>query len=520
MYITIFQAEVLEARQDSCQEKSTSGRSYLGEVNTTVDGILCQKWSDTKPHDHEFSHVGDHNFCRNPNGSPHSQVWCFTTDPEISYQNCSVPFCAPLRALDFSLDNDQKPDENNSYTHASIQMENLPSSFTICTAFMIDSAHKESALLYVLEDKKGRKWHTLKFLPDKSFTEFLFMFKGSPQFRIPAKFLFYPEQWTRVCLSMNSNSSLVSLVVEETLLGEKAWRVEKKPSNLHLVLGLISKNEHSGRTTNFNIFSSALPVEQMMLQTSPGKKECGLAGDFLSWEKSLEEEQWTLHSKARWVDLDGGLEGPCREQGTMNIFPMIEGHHHTDCMNHCSKLGGSSPSLRTRKEWEKLLKGVRNVSPDPSRLLGRIWLSATEGDVDLQLGKLEHWPDGVKANESVWRDYYTGEQLENYTKPWVDSQKDTKRGGNYNCILFNPKLSEESSWQEKQCHQLDKLCPCTYDTTPLIRLRGFCPDTLVEHVRYRVKQSSSDPRKIVMVGYKSARIEYNISLSQWILSPS
>ena len=102
IYITIFLAEVLEARQDiSCQQKSTSGRSYLGEVNTTVDGIPCQKWSDTKPHDHEFSHVGEHNFCRNPYGSSHSQVWCFTTDPEIPYQNCSVPFCPPLRALDF-----------------------------------------------------------------------------------------------------------------------------------------------------------------------------------------------------------------------------------------------------------------------------------------------------------------------------------------------------------------------------------------------------------------------------------
>ena len=29
----------------------------------------------------------------------------------------------------------------------------------------------------------------------------------------------------------------------------------------------------------------------------------------------------------------------------------------------------------------------------------------------LGLGKLDHWPQGVKAKEGVWRDYHTGEQL-------------------------------------------------------------------------------------------------------------
>ena len=101
-----------ERRQIGCQQRSTSGRSYAGEANTTVDGIPCQRWSDTQPHDHKFTHVGDHNFCRNPNGASQSQVWCHTTDPEVELQNCSVPFCPPLKALDFSLDNDRKPDKN------------------------------------------------------------------------------------------------------------------------------------------------------------------------------------------------------------------------------------------------------------------------------------------------------------------------------------------------------------------------------------------------------------------------
>ena len=118
-YLSIVSSQPGEmtTRKIGCQQRSTSGRSYAGEANTTVDGKPCQRWSDTKPHDHKFAHAGDHNFCRNPNGASQSQVWCYTTDPEHEIQNCSVPFCAPLKALDFSLDNDRKPDENNRYTH-------------------------------------------------------------------------------------------------------------------------------------------------------------------------------------------------------------------------------------------------------------------------------------------------------------------------------------------------------------------------------------------------------------------
>ena len=36
-----------------------------------------------------------------------------------------------------------------------------------------------------------------------------------------------------------------------------------------------------------------------------------------SWEKSLEEDLWSLHSKARWVDLDSGLEAL---NGLVNAF--------------------------------------------------------------------------------------------------------------------------------------------------------------------------------------------------------
>ena len=181
--------------------------------------------------------------------------------------------------------------------------------------------------------------------------------------------------------------------------------------------------------------------------------------------------------------------------------------------SHCKKLGGRSPSVRTEMEWENLLTETKAVSPDPSRLPEKIWLSATEGDIGFELGELDHWPEGRTAEEGKWRDFYTGELLENYTKPWKTPNGDREVGDTYNCIYFFPSSSEVSSWFESQCDgPQPRGCPCQYETPPLIHLRGFCPDTLVEHIRYTTTQSATDPSNIIMVGQKSARIVYDSCL--------
>ena len=202
-----------ESRQIGCQQRSTSGRDYMGEANTTIDGIPCQRWSETHPHDHDFTYVGDHNFCRNPNGASQSQVWCFTTDPKIQSQYCTVPFCPISRAIDFSLDSDNKPDENASYTHASLQNENQPPSFTICTAFMVEvwNLYREAPILILL-DNMGDVWHYLWIFVTETYTEFDLSFEQYPGFSKQREALFYPLQWTRVCLSKDSETSLVRLV--------------------------------------------------------------------------------------------------------------------------------------------------------------------------------------------------------------------------------------------------------------------------------------------------------------------
>ena len=101
-------------------------------------------------------------------------------------------------------------------------------------------------------------------------------------------------------------------------------------------------------------------------------------------------------------------ESPCLPKANMNIFLNIE--QHNECMDHCKKLGGRSPPVRTEMEWRSLLREIRYVGVDPSKLPDTIWLSATEGDIESKPGKLDHWPDRVEAVEGEWRDYYTGEQ--------------------------------------------------------------------------------------------------------------
>ena len=524
-----------------CQEKSTKGRFYKGKANTTVDGIPCQKWSEGAPHNHSFTDVGDHNFCRNPTGESQeleeSQVWCFTTDPEQERANCSLPFCPPLKALDFSLDNDEEPDENGSYTKATIQKEGLPHSFTICTAFTVESWADGSTntKFFILTDEKGKLWLFTEIYATATYTEFGIKFKDSHYFLAFSDVIFYPLQWTRVCFSISidriSSNSTIILVADGKKWIEDSWLVKKKPDNLNLVLGLnyvkTEGKERPGRNTDLNIFSSALPVDQMIAQTSPEAEECGLGGDFLNWEKSFEENLWYLSSKARWVDLDGDLENPCAAKSTWNIFPANKSRSIFGCMDHCKKLGGLSPSVKTKKEWESFLEEMEALSPDPLRLPKNIWMSATEGiddewevgDVWNELGEPSHWPEGVNATnatEGIWRDYYSGQPLENYTKPWQDGH-DRTVGDLYNCVFFKPKEPKDKSWHEWQCSRSSTGCPCSYEKAPLLRLRGYCGSTHLD-TRYTITQLVHAPMDIIIMGSFDNRIQYNSTAEQWVLT--
>ena len=73
---------------------------YNGSVAVTEDGLACPRWDLQYPHSHSYTDPGlypdttielANNYCRDPDviGIP----WCYTIDPDIRWQLCSVPDC-------------------------------------------------------------------------------------------------------------------------------------------------------------------------------------------------------------------------------------------------------------------------------------------------------------------------------------------------------------------------------------------------------------------------------------------
>ena len=57
-----------------CQRGNPLGASYLGDKNVTASGRPCQSWPAAGNPE-----VGEHNYCRNPDGDL-GGVWCYGTD--------------------------------------------------------------------------------------------------------------------------------------------------------------------------------------------------------------------------------------------------------------------------------------------------------------------------------------------------------------------------------------------------------------------------------------------------------
>merc|ERR1719160_1909920 len=77
-----------------CRESMTgNGQDYIGCQYQTQSGYTCQNWLAQTPQSHGYvpdwypdGHLGDHNFCRNPDGD--STIWCITTNPSVRWEFC------------------------------------------------------------------------------------------------------------------------------------------------------------------------------------------------------------------------------------------------------------------------------------------------------------------------------------------------------------------------------------------------------------------------------------------------
>merc|ERR1719473_1219147 len=64
-----------------------TGKDYVGLQDMSASGRKCAKWVDK-----EMPDVGNHNYCRNPDGSS-ERPWCFTVDPNKEKEDCEIPVC-------------------------------------------------------------------------------------------------------------------------------------------------------------------------------------------------------------------------------------------------------------------------------------------------------------------------------------------------------------------------------------------------------------------------------------------
>ena len=203
-----------------------------------------------------------------------------------------------------------------------------------------------------------------------SYTKYDFFVGKGKRIGVNTASKWFPLTWTRVCVSFDTVSFTVTIVIDGKVMYEKVRQedMEKdvnRPINLNITLGYkVDKwgysEENTGQYSHLNIFSSPLSLKRMVAMTTAGSEECGAPGDFLSWE----EADWQILSQARMVSVDEQEEGPCRRESVMHVFT-ANFNDHSQCMHHCQKLGkGRSPPVRTLQELETLQTEVQAITPN------------------------------------------------------------------------------------------------------------------------------------------------------------
>ena len=86
----------------------TIASDYRGTIAKTVEGIVCQKWSENFPQEHGFHDnkmfsdewvTAALNYCRSPDNG--TVPWCYTNDSNVRWDYCDVPICNGTCALTY-----------------------------------------------------------------------------------------------------------------------------------------------------------------------------------------------------------------------------------------------------------------------------------------------------------------------------------------------------------------------------------------------------------------------------------
>ncbi|GFR73873.1 class A Scavenger Receptor (SRCR domain) with Serine Protease domain [Elysia marginata] len=93
-----FICQIKVNKKQDCYEDD--GANYRGEVAETQMGAHCLSWAHSlmvNASTHQGKGLGDHNFCRNPDGA--SKPWCWVDHARLRIGFCKIPTCSAISEL-------------------------------------------------------------------------------------------------------------------------------------------------------------------------------------------------------------------------------------------------------------------------------------------------------------------------------------------------------------------------------------------------------------------------------------
>ena len=200
--------------------------------------------------------------------------------------------------------------------------------------------------------------------------------------------------------------------------------------------------------------------------------------------------KWILHGQARKETT--GKEETCEEKPLVDLyytpFPGMD-----SCMQHCRNLGSRNPSVTTLEDWLRLQTFLKKKLFDNGLNTLQIWLAIED-----------------RETEDVWKDFYTGLVVQNYTYPWTGSKPDG--GKAQNCA----RLLTENDWGDKRCDWPNFACMCSHKSETYLRLRGLCPSSAID-VQYKSMNKRTDIRELKLQGLTHTSIEFVRDKKMWRL---
>ena len=232
----------------------------------------------------------------------------------------------------------------------------------------------------------------------------------------------------------------------------------------------------ANKVTNINIFSFFISQEKMEEMTR-GQGGCIEDGDYLAWR----DMEWILHGHATLETVK--MAETCAGEPWANLY-FASFLEMESCMHHCQKLGSRVPPVRNVTEWgtfqQFLITRLYDKVLDPPH----VWLPITDIET-----------------EAVWRDFYNGQTLENYTSlPWLQSAPNGGRNQNCARIIGREYLGDDRCTIQGRTFGPPKYsCLCQNEQQEIFKLRGLCSKSVL-NMHYQPMNNWNDIRKLSLQG--------------------